>query len=344
MKKNPQTILTAVILLAILCVLGYLGQQGGKLRKYSEARILMATTIKVDVCHSEKEKEDARGSLGKVWERLEEIAWRMNVYDEQSDVAKINQSSMFPVELPQDTYNLIKQSLILSEKTEGAFDITVWPMIRLWKEGAKRNLLPTEEQIRLVLESIGSQQIELSENTLRLRHPLTKIDLGGIAKGYAIDEAARILREGGFDNFFIDAGGDIYGGGRNCLRKSWRVGIRNPLDTTQLADIIQISNLAVTTSGNYEKFLEIQGQRWSHIINPLTGYPQKDVISATVIAPTATEADAYATALTVLGDPAGTMLINELKGKYASLILLREDKDNFKRFTSKKYKDFQLKH
>ena len=167
--------------------------------------------------------------------------------------------------------------------------------------------------------------------------------MGGIAKGYAVDEAARVFREKGIDSFFIDAGGDVYAGGRNCVGKPWRIGIRDPRDSKNIIDVVEVIDGAVATSGDYEQYYEIRNQRWSHIIDPSSGYPQKEVISATVIAPSAMRADALATALCVLGVRLGTDHIDELGKKYASLMIIDKRTDGIKKISSHEYNNYRYK-
>ena len=171
--------------------------------------------------------------------------------------------------------------------------------------------------------------------------------IAGIAKGYAIDEAARIFRQYGVENFYIDAGGDVYAGGVNCSGEKWRIGLRHPSGDDELLDIIHVSNQAVTTSGNYAQFYEIEGRLYSHIIDPRTGFPQEYVTSATVIAPTAETADALSTALCVLTPREGIELIlsqdNRHEGDYAALIITTDQDSAYERFETENYKKNQSK-
>lgn len=333
-----------IVLLTVLTVLsGYSAPANPKEEriKYGERRELMGTYAQIDTCLTDENEARARAAYRPVWARLEDIAWRMNVFDKNSEVTRINQSYPNPVEVQADTYGVIKAAAYYNKLSKGAFDITVWPLIKLWKKSEKEQRLPGFEEIRQVQESLGPDNIALLENNqIVLKHPETRIDLGGIGAGYALDEAAKIFRANGVNDFFIDIGGDIYAGGKNCEEKPWRIGIRNPEEESEIIDIVALSDMAVTTSGDYEKFYEINGRRWSHIINPVTGYPQKGVVSATVIAPTGIDADALATAVCVMGRPAGTEMINSLGENFASLILepgvngqfIREENQIYKRF------------
>jgi thiamine biosynthesis lipoprotein len=176
-------------------------------------------------------------------------------------------------------------------------------------------------------------------SSVGLKDPQAEIDLEGDVQGFASDEVARVLKEEHFHNFMVDAGGEIYAAGTNCAGHAWRIGVQDPDRRDRLMDAVDIGNAAVSTSGDYEKHIVIQGQKWSHIINPLTGYPQSGVASATVIAPTAVEADALSTALCILGPAAGLDLIKELGEGYDALILFRRDKEEYEWHSTPGYED-----
>jgi len=345
MRKISIHFYPCLIFVIVFCAFNGCSQREGlNSNKYRETQVLMGTIVHIDVCQDVQNTQEGMAAYKAAWERLKDIAWRMNVLDERSDVARINNSTGDPVLIGADTYMVLKHSQKYSRNTKGAFDITVWPLINLWKQSAKSNTLPTIEQIQKAQRAIGSNNIQLLPNNLVKRiNPGTKIDLGGIAKGYAIDEVARIFRGYGILSFFIDAGGDIYVGGQNCSGKPWRVGIRDPRDRSTILNIVEVVDSAVTTSGNYEKYYTIANERWSHIIDPHSGFPQRNVISATVIAPTAMEADALATALCVLGGKPGTEFMNMLTERHASLIIVKDQSNRIKKFASENYASFETK-
>jgi thiamine biosynthesis lipoprotein len=238
---------------------------------------------------------------------------------------------------------VLKQSIKFSAISNGAFDITVWPLIHLWKTAAKNGVFPSEESLASVREFIGADKIELlPEHQLRLKTKQTKLDLGGIAAGYAVDEVVRIFRENGIDNFFIDLGGDIFAGGVNCEGKKWRVGISDPRDRSKIFEIVHLSNMAITTSGNYEKFYQLGEKRLSHIVNPTTGYPQDEMVAATLIAPTTIEADALATAVMVMGKAPGLRMVEKMGGNYAAMVLVPDDSNRLLKSSTQEYPNFLL--
>jgi len=312
-------------LLATVFLAGCFFSPAPQLERYREVKSLMGTIVQVDVCHPPQDTVQREAAYAAVWERLEDISWRMNVFDERSDVAKINRSHRRPVRVGADTVYVISRARYFSQLTQGVFDITVWPLIDLWKQAAADGRLPAQDTIVRTRQAVGVDKIIIRDDGLvETTDPRTQVDLGGIAKGYAIDEAARLLREHGYTQFFIDAGGDNYVGGRNCQGRLWRIGIRDPLDRSRIIDVVELQDAAVATSGDYAQFFEINGKHWSHIINPITGYPQERIVSASVIAPDATSADALATASTILDPQQSQALVDSLGEQYGSFVVRLE--------------------
>ena len=312
--------------------------------KYTESKMSMGTFVKIDVCYRRGHERAVEAALNQVWEKMEDISWRMYAGNEGSDIFRLNNARGAAIKVGEDTYQILHDAQKFNALTKGAFDITVGPLMELWKGSAAQDRLPTQNEINLAKQSVGSQGFEfLPDFNVRAPHRETKVAFGGIAKGFAVDEAGKILKALGFDDFLIDAGGDLFAQGSNCQGKTWRIGIRDPRDASQLSDIILVKDAAVTTSGDYEQHYEIRGQRWSHIIDPVTGYPQKRVVSATVIAPNAQEADALSTALCVLGGEKGIALIDSLGDGYRALIIERVEGNTIKRYESKTYDSFRAK-
>ena len=329
-----------LILLALLLVCI---PRNSKILKYTQTGLFFGTQVKVDVCYESSQKEEVGKAVVAVWKRWEDIHWRMNVFNDKSDVANVNNSFRSPVKVGADTYYVIQEALHFNQLSSGVFDITVWPLIKLWKESAAKNQLPTPQQLTEVKKALGPQNIYLMpDNRVQVLNKETKIDLGGIAAGYAADEATKILRSHGFEDFLVDTGGDFYAGGLNCSQQPWRIAIKDPFDQTKILNVVQLSNAAVSTSGDYQQFYEIQGQRWTHIMNPITGYPEKGIASATVIAPTDIEADAMATALCILGGKQGSNLIDSLGPQWASIVITREER-GAQQYESKNYRLFTAK-
>lgn len=311
--------------------------------KYTEMRELMTTAVEVTVCADRQNQKHIAPAYAQMWQRLEEIAWRMNVYDDQSDVAKINGAGGQIIEIPPDTYRVIEQAVVFSEMTGGAFDITVWPLMKLWKQLKVEKRLPTEEELNLMRTIVGYRHIELlGDHRVRLLESRTALDLGGIAAGYAVDEAAGILRQHGFRNFFIDLGGDMYVEGGTCAGGPWKLGIRDPKQKDQMMDVVFLSNAGITTSGHYEKFFEIDGKKYSHIMDPRSAMPQEGTISATVIAPTTIAADALATAMCVMKPEEAVALIDSLGEGYAVILMTQDAGGGTEVLTGRRFGSYRV--
>lgn len=313
--------------------------------KESEVKDVMGTYVGIDVCMTSSQRRRYDEAMKEVWSLLDEIHWRMSTYSDKGDVYDLNHAGIGNVHIYEDTYYILEQAQYFHDMSEGAFDVTVTPLIDFWKSSAQKNEFPLSREIKIVKEKVGMDHLSLEGNgVVKVLTEGVAVDLGGIAKGYAIDQSKVILQKHGFKHFLIDAGGDVFVSGLNCNQKSWHIGVRHPHNPTGLYAVVEVSGNAVTTSGDYEQFFEIGGQRFSHIINPITGYPQKGVISATVIAPTALEADALSTALSVLGPDKGTALINDLGQGYASLILMQgEEKQNIQEVMSADFPKYKVK-
>jgi thiamine biosynthesis lipoprotein len=197
--------------------------------------------------------------------------------------------------------------------------------------------MPTQEEIKEALLTTDIKAVELTaDHRVRLVHDGVKVNMDSIGDGFAADEAAKILRAGGFADFLVDASGELYASGNNCKGQKWRIGIRDPNDTQKMIDIMDLSNLAVSTSGSYEQFYEIEGKRWPHIIDPRSGYPAEGIISATVVAPSSEFADFLSTAFCVLSPQESLEIIDHF-GKDHAAMLVTNGREAQKKESSKEY-------
>lgn len=236
-------------------------------------------------------------------------------YNQGSQISIVNREAhKFPVGVDKELYNLIENATNISKNTEGAFDITVTPLVELWGFYKKQGSLPSDAKIKEALASVGFNNIVLDreKKAVFLKKDGVGLDLSAIAKGYAVDKAAKVIRECGISSAIINAGGDIYCVGKKNIFQKWNVGIKDPDDNKKIIKVIHIRDKAVATSGGYEKFLMRQGKKYSHLIDPRTGLPTEISRNATVVARTCTLADALATALCILSNDK----IDQLKIKY----------------------------
>jgi thiamine biosynthesis lipoprotein len=213
-----------------------------------------------------------------------------------------------------ELYSLIDSSLFYSRATSGAFDVTVRPLVRLWGFQGGEQKLPSDEDIASALSRVGYGAVTLDSaaSTVALPEGM-EIDLAGIAKGYAVDRCVAVLAELGVRNALVNIGGNIYAMGAPPGKKGWSVGVRDPKGGLETAGTLVLRDEAVATSGNYENFVEIGGERYGHIIDPRSGRPVSRVLSVTVVARTGLASDALSTGLFVLGSDRGADAVARLR-------------------------------
>jgi len=257
--------------------------------------------------------------------RIEKL---ISSWDANSQTSAINKNAgVKPVRVDIELYNLIERAIGISKLTDGAFDISYASMDRIWKFDGSMTEMPSEEKIKASVAKVGFKNIILDKgkSTVFLKLKGMKIGFGAIGKGYAADKAKALLMEKGVPSGIINASGDMNTWGKQPDGKEWKVAITNPMDKNKMFALIPITNGAVVTSGNYEKFVNFNGKRYTHIIDPRTGYPSSGIISVTVFAPKAELADALATSVFVMGKEAGLDRINQLP-KIECIII--DDKGN----------------
>lgn len=254
----------------------------------------------------------AEAAIDRAFAEMARVEGIFSVYRKDSEISRINtMKAAEKMTLSEETFGLIGKSVAYSAKTGGAFDITVKPLVDLWARAKSEGRLPASEEIDAARGRVGSQYLVLDEGkrTISFAKDGMALDLGGVAKGYAADRAIAVLRKNGVKDAIVNAGGDAYCLGRRSAFRSWKVGVRHPRKPGALIIELPLEDRAIDTSGDYEKFFMLAERRYSHIIDPRSGYPVgDDVVSATVLAPDSTTADILATALCVLGE-AGMRLI-----------------------------------
>ena len=255
--------------------------------------------------------------------RIEKL---ISSWDPASETSRINRNAgIEPVRVDKELFDLIKRSLAISRLTDGAFDITYASMDKIWKFDGSMTEMPTVEAIRNSVSRVGFGKIVLDESnfTVFLPEAGMKIGFGAIGKGYAADKAKKMLIDYGVQAGIINASGDMNTWGKQPNDEDWKVAITNPMDKGKAFGLVPVRQGAVVTSGDYEKYVEFNGIRYTHIIDPKTGYPAHGVISSTVFAPSAELADALATSLFVMGVDVGIARINQLPN--VECILIDED-------------------
>lgn len=255
---------------------------------------------------------------------FDEVNQRMSLYRDDSELAGLNRAAGgTPVTVSPGLRDVLLLSKRYSELTGGAFDVTVAPLVRLWgfSGGARPDGVPDAERIRAALALVGSDRLTVDGDRARLSTPGMMIDLGGIAKGYAVDVCVARLLEAGATNFLVNLGGNMRAIGHPRRGDAWRIGVRNPFRRDETIGTLRLeSGQAVATSGNYERFIEIDGKRYTHIIDPRTGMPLVGMAGVTVTAPTAGDSDGLSTGLFILGVERGTALVRTQPGAGALFV------------------------
>jgi len=278
---------------------------------YSTTRSLMDTTVTVSVLSSDESA--AQASIEKAFERIEYVDRLMNNYDNDSELSTLNEQGYLNNSNPDILY-VVNRSDHYSASSQGAFDISILPILELWKSkyspgGTYQD--PTPEEINETLELVNYSAISVEDSNITLENEGMMITLGGVAKGYAVDLAIESLQEDGVESGFVNAGGDGRYIGHKPDGSPWKVGLQNPDRAGEAVVVMNMEDMAVATSGNYERYFN-DAARVSHISDPRTGYPSQDLISATVIAETAMDSDAFATAVFVMGEEDGLEMIEDL--------------------------------
>lgn len=278
--------------------------------KTAATRELMGTAVTITVYSDNKTA--ALDAIDLAFREIERIDNLLSNYKNDSEVSLLNKNGFIENASDDLVYN-IKKSLYYSDLTNGAFDITVQPILDLYKgsfENKKR--APTGVEINNTLKLVGYENIYIKHRNISFLKPGMKITLGGIAKGYAVDKAIDILKQNNITNALVNAGGDIMAIGKKANDGEWSIALENPRNKKEYVALIKTSNKAVATSGDYERYFD-EDKKFHHIINPRTGYSATELISVTIIADKAIDADALATSVFVLGKGEGYNLIERLK-------------------------------
>ena len=236
---------------------------------------------------------------------LQKVDQSLSPFNKTSIISKVNRNEDVKVnEMFKEVFNLAES---ISKETNGAFDITVAPLVNTWGFGFKKGIQPNKEVIDSLMNLIGYQKVALAGEHIKKQNPNIMLDCSAIAKGFGSDVVARFLKSKGIDNFMVEIGGEVVTCGNSEKRVPWRIGVNKPTDDSlntnqELQTVLNVTDMAMATSGNYRNFYYKNGKKYAHTIDPKTGYPvQHNILSATVVAKTCATADAYATSFMVLG-------------------------------------------
>jgi thiamine biosynthesis lipoprotein len=286
---------------------------------FRQSRILMGTSVEITV--SQVDPKTAEKAVEAAFQEVERINRLMSHYRPDSEVSQVSRhAGEKEVRVSAETLEVIERALYFSRLSGGAFDITIGPVFRLWN--FREGKIPDGEKLRENLKRVDYRRIRVdrSRSTVYLDDPRMELDLGAIAKGYAVDRAGEVLKKRGVENFLVNAGGDLRVAGRKEKEIPWTIGIQHPRLPSDLIVKVQSKNAGIATSGDYEKYFLKDGERYHHILVPSSGLPARECQSVTILAPTAMEADALATTVFVLGPGKGFALIEEMPNVHALIV------------------------
>lgn len=276
---------------------------------------LMGNRFEISVVSEDEEWANAR--IDEAVFEIKRIEKLLTTYHNESETSLINEfAGIRPVKVSQEIFDLIKRSIRISELTSGAFDLTYGSLDkRFWNFDTKMTSLPNAETAKEMVKLIDYRKIILCDQdcSVFLKDKGMRIGFGGIGKGYAADKAKAVLEKNGVESGIVNAAGDLIAWGSQANGTSWTAGIADPNASNKPFSQLTISNLAIATSGNYEKFALINGEKYSHTIDPKSGFPVKGIKSVTIISTIAELSDAMATPIMVMGIKAGMDLINQIR-------------------------------
>jgi thiamine biosynthesis lipoprotein len=263
-------------------------------------------------------------------EELRQVDMSLSMFNPMSTLSRINRNETDTADAMLQ--EVLRMAMAVSEATDGAFDVTVAPLVNAWGFGFKNGQLPDSVQVDSLLTLVGYRNIALTEDgRVEKKYPGIVMDLSAIAKGYGVDKVAEYLKANGVTDYMVEIGGEVACQGRNAKGKAWRIGINKPDDdptstNTDIEKVIELEDGAMATSGNYRNYyVTPEGKRIMHTIDPKTGYPvQHNVLSATVIAPTCAMADAFATSFMVMGSERAEEVLKQHPELKAELICTEE--------------------
>lgn len=293
---------------------------------YRQSATYMGT--KWHVALYSQDAKTANAAFAKAWEMVDEIERDLTNYSATSELNRLCASSPHdhPVPVGRHLWTTLQASHRMSLKTDGAFDVTIGPVSKLWRRARKKKQMPDADKLTDALQAVGFRLIEYDQQTtaVRLTKPDMQLDLGGIAKGYAVDQALSVIRECGVTSALVNGGGDLAVSDPPPGKDAWQVEVAglNPREQTRQ---IELANAAVATSGDAWQYLIIDKQRYSHIIDPRTGLGTTRRITASVVAPTCMLADALASACCVLDPTTSASLIKAHKDTAATIVSIGED-------------------
>ena len=304
----------SLLLIFSLAILGGCSKDNKSTEPLSRSEVLMGTVVTVSLYDSNDE-----AILDKVFNKVKDLESILSINENGTLVDEINEEAgIKPVKVDNDTYNIVKKGIEYSNLSNGLFDISVGPIVKLWNIGLPEARVPSQEEIDEKLPLIGYSDIEIDDTnkTIFLKRKGMIIDLGGIAKGYTADVISNILTEEGVKSAIINLGGNVFAHGSKVNGDDWKIGIQNPFtERGGIIGTITTSNKSVVTSGIYERYIEQDGVKYHHILSPFTGYPyDNEIAGITIVSDKSVDGDALSTSVFAMGVEKGMEFVNTLDG------------------------------
>ena len=322
------------VALCLTCLIFCLPTADAELSRYEATAPAMGTTF--SIAFYAPDDATAEAAMKAAFARVKAIDRMMSDYDPESELSKLSAASptKSPVKVSDDLFAVFVAAQRVSEQSGGAFDITVGPLTKLWRQSRREKKLPDAATLKQALASVGYQKLTLhpDSKSVELTAAGMQLDLGGIAKGFATDEALAVLREHGITRAMISGGGGLTLGDAPPNSDGWKIGIA-PLEAQAPPSIfLRLANCGIATSGDAWQFVEIDGRRYSHIVDPKTGLGLTERMSVTIVAPTGMLADALSKPVCILGAEAGMKFIASQENVHA--FALRMEGESLKQITS----------
>lgn len=270
-----------------------------------------------DITIVEKDSVVAQHQIERVIEEVKRIEHLISEWDSTSQISAVNRNAgIRPVVVDREVFELTRRAIAYSEQSGGAFDVSIAALDNIWVFDGSMDKMPSPQEVEKSISNVGYQYIRLDSinSTIFLEKKGMKIGFGSIGKGYAADKGRELLQMAGVTGGIVNASGDLSAWGSQPNRRPWLVGVSNPFKRGKVVKVLKIRNGSVATSGSYEKYAEIDGYRYSHIINPETGYPSTGLTSVTITGPSAEFANALSTSVMVMGKEHGIKLVKQFDG------------------------------
>ena len=283
-------------------------------------QFIMGTLVEITV--REKDTDKAQSAISSAFDEIRRLEKLMSTRLADSEISQLNDlaGGESSLAVSPDVLDVIRRGIYWGNKSQGALDISIGPVSRLWQFDDENPAIPEAQRLADAARLVNFREIEIDESTVRLKQPGMSLHLGAIAKGHAVDRAMTVLEKNGIRHALINAGGDLKALGERKDGQPWTIGLQHPRQPEKLSASFTLAGKAVATSGDYQRYFTKDNTRYHHILDPATGLPARGVISCTIIAETVMDADALATAVFVLGYEKGMALVDSVDGVEGMMI------------------------